>query len=51
MGANPEFTAEDVSVGDTDQVLAALELAQHARRAILVIPLFAGTTYRERITK
>ena len=51
VAANPEFTAEDVSAGDNDQVLAALELAQHARRAVLVIPLFAGTTYRERITE
>jgi len=51
VGANPEFTAEDVSARETDQILAALELAQHARRAILMIPLFAGTDYAERITE
>jgi hypothetical protein len=51
LGANPEFTAEDVSAGGTDQVLAVLELAQHARRAVLVIPLLAGTENAKRITE
>ena len=45
MGANPEVSAEDVANGGTDQVRAALRLARLARRAILVIPLFAGADY------
>jgi hypothetical protein len=47
VGANPEFTAEDVSAGGTDQVLAALEVASLARRAMLVIPPLAGAGYDE----
>ena len=50
-GANPEFTAKDVSAGGTDQVLAALGLPPLARRAILAIPLFAGAGYEERISQ
>ena len=51
VGANPKFTAEDVSAREIDQILAALELAQHVRRAILVIPLFTSTDYAKRITE
>ena len=50
-GSQPRISAEDVSAGGTDQVLAALELAQHALGAILAIPMFAGTDYVERITE
>jgi hypothetical protein len=45
VAANAEFSIEDVSAGGVDQVRAALELAPLARRAIFVIPLFAGAGY------
>jgi hypothetical protein len=47
----PNLQRKMSRLGGTGQVLAALELAQHARRAILVIPLFAGTDYAKRITE
>jgi len=49
ISANPEFTVEDLTTGGTDQVQEALQLATYAKRAILVIPLFAEARYEELI--